>query len=576
MEEKSLGDRPWYGDWPRGVPKMIDLPGYGLAEMLRETARKHPDDKAVVFLDSVMTYRRLDERVDRLATAFHRLGLRKGDVVAMMLPNSHQFVVVFFACQRLGITVTAINPTYKPMEIRHQLRDSGAKAFVVLDAVYETAGKGLDGTDVKHVIGTNIVDLCGFSFLKVLVGKLLKKIPQGAMPPTALRLTDLLATEPSPPKVDVDAVNDLAVLQYTGGTTGTPKGAMLTAQNLVSNALSGKFWIGSDFPREAGWVGVLPLFHVFAMTCVMNISVATGGFMLLFPRPPDDFHDWARTLQKWGRGTKLCMPGVAVLFNKINNTPGLEPYDLSSLTRCLSGAGPLPREVQVTFEKKFGALVVEGYGLSESSPVAHANPFVLPEGRERVMGSIGLPFPNTDVRIVDLETGEKVLGLGEDQIGEICVKGPQVMKGYFNKPEESAKALRDGWLHTGDVGYMDARGWTFIKDRARDLVKHKGYSVFPKEVEDYLFSHPDILEAAVIGVPDPKVGEALKAFVVLKEHAVGKTSETQIIEWCRENMTHYKVPSVVAFRDTLPKTLVGKVLRRVLREEEMAKRGAKG
>ncbi len=572
MDNNSLGDRPWYGDWPQGVPQMIDLPDYGLSEMLRRTARAYPDDKAIVFLDTVMTYRRLDELVDRVAAAFHALGLRKGDVVAMMLPNSHQFVVAFYACQRLGITATAINPTYKPMEIRHQLRDSGAKALVVLDAVYEAVGKALEGTAVQHVIGTNIVDLCGFSFFKVFLGKKLKKIPQGKMPPTALRLTDLLAADPTPPAVEVDPVEDVAVLQYTGGTTGTPKGAMLTAQNLVSNSISGKFWIGSDFPRDAGWVGVLPLFHVFAMTCVMNIAVATGGFMLLFPRPPEDFHEWARTLEKWGKGTRLCMPGVAVLFNKINNTPGLEKYDLSPLTRCLSGAGPLPREVQVTFEKKFGALVVEGYGLSESSPVAHANPFVLPEGRERVMGSIGLPFPNTDVRIVDLETGQKVLGIGEDQVGEICVKGPQVMKGYLNRPEETAKALRDGWLHTGDVGYIDERGWTFIKDRARDLVKHKGYSVFPKEVEDHLYSHPDILEAAVVGIPDPDVGEALKAFVVLKEGAAGRVTGQMIIDWCRENMARYKVPSAVEFRDTLPKTLVGKVLRRVLRDEETAKR----
>ena len=571
MAEQSLGERPWYGDWPVGVPKMIDFPKIGLGELLRQTAKRYPDDKAIVFLESVLTYGRLDDLVDRFATSLHRLGLVKGDVVALMLPNSHQFVVAFYACQRLGLTVTAINPTYKPMEIKHQLNDSGAKVFIVLDAVYEAAGKVLAETKVKHVIGTNIVDLCGFSGLKVLLGKLLKKIPTGTLPPNALRFADLVKVAPSVPKVEVDPAEDLAVLQYTGGTTGTPKGAMLTALNLVSNSLSGQAWIGSDFPREGGWVGVLPLFHVFAMTCVMNIAVATGGFMLLFPRPPENLHDLTKALEKWGRGTQLCMAGVAVLFNKINNTPGLEQYDLKPLTRCLSGAGPLPREVQLTFEKKFGALVVEGYGLSESSPVASANPFKLPEGKERVLGSIGLPFPNTDFRIMDLETGTKVLGFGDDQVGEICVKGPQVMKGYFNRPEESARALRDGWLYTGDVGCMNERGWTFIKDRARDLVKHKGYSVFPKEVEDYLYSHPDVLEAAVIGVPSAGAGEDLKAFVVLKPHAVGSATADSIIGWCKENMAHYKVPSKVEFRDELPKTMVGKVLRRVLREEELAK-----
>jgi long-chain acyl-CoA synthetase len=306
----------------------------------------------------------------------------------------------------------------------------------------------------------------------------------------------------------------------------------------------------------------------------MNIAVATGGFQLLFPRPPESMHEWAAQIEKWGKGTQLVMAGVNVLFNKINNTPGLEKYDLSPLTHCLSGAGPLAREVQETFERKFGALVVEGYGLSESSPVTHANPFHLPEGKERVMGSIGLPFPNTDVKIMDLETGEKEMPLGKEGVGELCVKGPQVMKGYHNQPEETARTLRDGWLYTGDIAYMDQRGWTFIMDRAKDMVKHKGYSVFPKEVEDYMFSHPDILEVAVIGLPHPKVGEILKAFVVLQPDSRGKVSEEDIVAWCKENMTHYKVPSLVEFREELPKTMVGKVLRRVLKEEEMTK--AKG
>ena len=307
------------------------------------------------------------------------------------------------------------------------------------------------------------------------------------------------------------------------------------------------------------------------MTCCMNMAVATGGYQLLFPRPPAEMKEWAAQIEKWGKGTSMVMAGVAVLFNKINNTEGLDQFDLSPLKKCLSGAGPLPRDVQLTFEKKIGSLVVEGYGLSESSPVVTANPFELPEGSERVWGSIGLPFPNTDAKIMDLETGDTQLGYGEDQVGELCVKGPQVMKGYYNRPEESARALRDGWLYTGDVAYMNDRGWIFIMDRARDLVKHKGYSVFPKEVEDYMFSHPKILEVAVVGLPDPAVGEKLKAFVVLKDDFKGQVEEQEIIAWCKENMTHYKVPATVEFRDELPKTMVGKVLRRVLKEEELSK-----
>jgi long-chain acyl-CoA synthetase len=568
---QDLGSRPWYNDWPEGVPKMIDIPDIGLGDLLRDTAKQYPDNKAIIFLDSVMSYRELDDYVDRLATALDQLGLKKGDVVAMMLPNSPQFVITFYACQRIGVTTTAINPTYKPLEIKHQLNDSGAKAFVVLDSVYEAAGKVLDQTKVKHLIGTNIVDLVKLSPIKKFLGKLLKKIPTGEMPSSALKFTDLLKTAPNLPKVSINPAEDVAVLQYTGGTTGTPKGGMLTARNLVANALMGKAWIGGNFPSDGGYVGVLPLFHVFAMTCVMNIAVANGCFQLLFPKPPDSMLEWAAQVEKWGKGTQLIMPGVAVLFNKINNTPGIEKFDLKPLVKCLSGAGPLPREVQLTFEKKIGSLVVEGYGLTESSPVTHANPFVLKPGVERVMGSIGLPFPNTDVKIMDLETGNQQMPYGPEGVGELCVKGPQVMKGYYNRPEESARTLRDGWLYTGDIAYMDERGWTFIMDRAKDLVKFKGFSVFPKEVEDYMFSHPDILEVAVVGLPHPKVGEILKAFVVLKPDSKGKVDEQAIIEWCKENMTHYKVPSVVEFRAELPKTMVGKVLRRVLKEEELSK-----
>jgi len=568
---QDLGDRPWYGDWPQGVPKTIDFPQVSLSDLLRETTAKYPNEKAIVFLDTVMTYRELDEAVDRFATALANLGLKKGDVLAMILPNSFQFVITFYACQRLGMAATAINPTYKALEIKHQLNDSGAKALVVLDSVYAEAGRVLDQTGIKHLIGTNVVDQVKLSGLKKWLGKKLGKIPTGQLPANALKFTDLMNTTPNPPAVEVDPLNDIAALQYTGGTTGTPKGAMLTSYNLVTNAISGKAWIGDDLPASTGWVGVLPLFHVFAMTCCMNIAIATGGFMLLFPKPPDSMLEWAAEIQKWGKGTQMCMAGVAVLFNKINNTEGLEKYDLSSLSVCLSGAGPLPRDVQLKFEEKTGARVVEGYGLSESSPVVTANPIVDPPGKERVMGSIGLLFPNTDAKIMDIETGETQLGYGPEEVGELCVKGPQVMKGYLNRPEETERTLRDGWLYTGDIAYMNDRGWIFIMDRAKDLVKHKGFSVFPKEVEDYMFSHPDILEVAVIGLPHPKVGEILKAFVVLQPDKVGQVSEEDIIAWCSENMTHYKVPSIVEFREELPKTMVGKVLRRVLKEEEQSK-----
>lgn len=554
---QDLGSRPWYNDWPEGVPKMIDIPDIGLGDLLRDTAKQYPDNKAIIFLDSVMSYRELDDYVDRLATAFDQMGIKKGDVVAMMLPNSPQFVITFYACQRIGVTTTAINPTYKPLEIKHQLNDSGAKAFVVLDSVYEAAGKVLDQTKVKHLIGTNIVDLVKLSPIKKFLGKLLKKIPTGQMPANALKFTDLLKTAPNPPKVTINPAEDVAVLQYTGGTTGTPKGGMLTARNLVSNALMGKAWIGGKFPSDGGYVGVLPLFHVFAMTCVMNIAVANGCFQLLFPKPPDSMLDWAAQVEKWGKGTQLIMPGVAVLFNKINNTPGIEKFDLSPLVKCLSGAGPLPREVQLTFEKKIGALVVEGYGLTESSPVTHANPFVLRPGVERVMGSIGLPFPNTDVKIMDLETGTQQMPYGPEGVGELCVKGPQVMKGYFNRPEESARTLRDGWLYTGDIGYFDEDEYLFIVDRKKEMILVGGFNVYPREVDELLMKHPAIHEAATVGVPDSFSGEAVKAYVALKPGAA--LTREALEAYCEANLVKYKRPKHIEFLAALPKTSVGKL-----------------
>lgn len=565
----DLSDRPWYSDWPVGVPRMLDIPEMSLGDMLRDTAVRLPDYKVIVFLDTIITYRELDDYVDRFATSLARLGLKKGDVAAIMLPNSHQFVIAYYACMRLGVVVTAVNPIYKPAEVKHQLVDSGAKVLVVLDAVYEAPGKILNGTAVEHIIGTNIVDLCGFSAFKRFIGKRLGKIPSGKMPQKALRFLDLLNTDVDLPHVRIDPVEDLAVLQYTGGTTGTPKGAMLTHYNLVANTEQGKAWVGRS-GDGVGWVGVLPLFHIYAMTCVMNAATSSGGFMLLFPRPPADMNEWAAQVEKWGSGTDMAMPGVTILFNMINNTGGIENYDLSPLKRCLSGAGPLPPDVQLEFEKRTGAMIVEGYGLSETSPVATANPFIVDPGKERVMGSIGIPFPNTDLKIVDPETGER-MGFGPDQTGEICIKGPQVMKGYFNKPEETEAALRDGWFYTGDIAYMNERGWTFIMDRARDLIKYRGYSVFPREVEDYMFNHPDIQDVVVIGVPHREYGESVKAFVVLKPGAEKRVSPDDIMEWCRENMVHYKTPREVEFRTELPRTMVGKVLRRVLREEELGK-----
>ena len=584
MAKESLGNRIWYKNWPPQVPKCLDYPDCTLAEFLKQSAAKHGSQAAIYFLDEEVTYDQLWDMVQRLATALADLGLKKGDVCALMLPNSIQFVASFYACQLLGVTVTAINPTYKALEIQHQLKDSEAKVLIVLDAVASEVREGIEGTQVKTVIGTNVVDLCGFSPLKVLLGKLLKKIPTGELPAGALQLKKLLKTKPNPPKVDADP-SDVAVLQYTGGTTGLPKGAMLTHRNVVANACMCDAWLWKK-DRVMGIVGVLPLFHSFAMTTVMNTSIRIGGFQLLFPRPPADMAELCAAIQKYSAKGGLIMPGVAVLFNKINTHPKVKEFDLSGLKMAVSGAGPLPLEVQNRFEELTGSVIVEGYGLSEATPVTHGNPVY---GR-RKLGTIGLPFPDTDMKIMDKETGARELsplpfavadtgGLTKEQseqaeayTGELVIKGPQVMKGYLNRPDVTQSTIRDGWLYTGDIACIDADGYTIIRDRAKDMIKFKGYAIFPAEVEDLLHRHPQIQGVAVIGVPDEKVGEAVKAFVVLDPARRGKVTAEEIQEWAKDKMSPYKIPSVIEFRDELPTTLVGKVLRRVLKEEEAAKR----
>ena len=584
MNEKSLGDRLWYKHWPPQVPKCLDYPDCTLAEFLRDAASKHAAKPAIFFLDAEISYHQLWDLVQRLATAFADFGYKKGDTIALMLPNSIQFVVAYYACQLLGITVTSINPTYKAFEVQHQLKDSEARALVILDALFEQVRQGIEGTGVEKIIGTNIVDLCGFSGIKIFIGKLLKKIPTGPMPADALKFNDLLKVDPSPPDVAVDP-GDVAVLLYTGGTTGLPKGAMLTHRNVVSNAVMCSAWLWKK-KEDMGLVGVLPLFHAFAMTTVMNTAIHSGGFQLLFPRPPEDMTDLFAAIEKYAARGDLIMPGVAVLFNKINNHPKVGEFDLSGLVMAVSGAGPLPLEVQDRFEALTGSVIMEGYGLSEATPVVNGNPIA----DFRKQGTIGLPFPDTDIKIMDKETGTRELpplpfavaksgGLTEEQAedadaytGELVVKGPQVMRGYKNRPEETANALRDGWLYTGDIACMDADGFTLIRDRAKDMIKFKGYPIFPAEVEDLLHKHPDIQGAAVIGIPNEKVGEVVKAYIVIDPARQDQVTAEDIQKWAEDKISAHKIPSLIEFREELPTTLVGKVLRRVLREEEAAKR----
>jgi long-chain acyl-CoA synthetase len=583
MTNISSTEKIWYRHWPLEVAKNLDYPESTLAEVFEESAKKHSGETAIIFLDTKMSYGDLWDKVKRMAKGMSDLGLKKGDVCALILPNSYQFVISFYACQLLGVIVTAINPTYKSLEVRHQLKDSDARAVIVLDYIFKEVSGGIQNTGVKAIIGTNIVDICGFSKIKTFLGKFLKKRPKGKLPPDAIKFTDLLESAPTPPSVTMSP-DDVAVLQYTGGTTGLPKGAMLTHKNLVANAAQCDAWLWKR-EKTTGLVGILPLFHAFAMTVVMNLSIRLGGFQLLFPKAPADMTELFEAVEKYSHDVGLIMPGVAILFNKINNHPKVGKYDLSKMKMSVSGAGPLPIEVQNRFEEITKSIIVEGYGLSEASPVTHANPI----HGNRKLGTIGLPFPDTEIKIMDRETGTKELpnlpfpvatagGLTKEQLeeidkytGELVVKGPQVMKGYLNKPEETSNALRDGWLYTGDIACIDSEGYTVIRDRVKDMIKGKGYAIFPAEVESFLHKHPAIQNVAVIGVPDKDRGEAVKAFIVLQPEKKGKTTAEDIQKWAKDKMARYKIPSQIEFRDDLPTTMVGKVLRRVLKEEERKK-----
>jgi len=559
-------DRPWFkkeSGWPDEVPKNIDFPKKSLGDMLKESVQKYPDHKAIWFLGEFMTYRQLLDYVLSLATALNKLGLKKGDVVAFLLPNSFQYVICYYACQMLGITSTGVNPTYKPAEVQHQLNATGAKALVSLDALYKpTVEPIISNTKIQTVIITNIAD--HLPWLKRTLGKALKKIPVAEAPKDALIYRNLLETPANVPEVKINPEQDIATFIMTGGTTGVPKAAMLTHFNLVSNVLQSAAWL---YKIKAGscTVGVLPLFHSFAMTCVMNISLNVGAWMMLFPRPPET-EELVRTIAEIAPDGSTLYPGAEILFKRLAEFPDLEKYKVSGkFSLCVSGAGPLHRPVQEAFERRTGGRLTEGYGLTESSPVVSAGPF----WGKRKIGSIGLPFPGTDWKILESD-GTRELKFGE--MGEICVHGPQVMKGYLNQPEETAEVLADIdgkiWLRTGDIGYMDEDGWIFIRDRKKQLIKYKGYSIFPKEIEELVGQHPAVSEVAAAGIPDPETGEVIKVWVVLRPEYQNKITEQELINWAKENMTHYKVPRMVEFRKDLPKSMVGKVMRRELQEAD--------
>jgi long-chain acyl-CoA synthetase len=518
-------------------------------------------------MGKVITYQELNESVDHFAAALARLGVRKGDRIAIYLPNMPEFMISFYAASKIGAINTAVSPLYRERELEHQINDSGAETLVYLDMLHPVVEKIRDKTKLKNLIAATIGEYLPTS--KRIIGGLIGKVPRRKIPQEAgvHKFKPLLESVlPDPPDVQIDPKEDLVVLQYTGGTTGTPKGAMLTHYNLVTNAIASAYWFyGNDAPTRIAqdvFLTAIPLFHIYGMTTAMNAPIYVAGTMVLLPRPEPV--EILKAIQNQ-RVTVYC--GVPTLYSILIDHPDTPKYNLKSVRFCISGSAPLPPEVQKQFTQLTGGMIVEGYGLTECSPVTHSNPFD-PTLKTVKIGSIGLPWPDTDAKIVDTQIGTKEMPTGQD--GELIIKGPQVMKGYWNLPDETREVLRDGWLHTGDIAKMDQDGYFYITDRKKDLIKYKGHSVYPREIEDILYEHPAVKLCAVVGKPDRTAGELPKAFIVLKEGATA--TEDEIKKFVNAKVAAYEAIREVEFRNELPMTPVGKVLRRALRQEEQEKK----
>lgn len=563
---------PWVPHYDSGVPAEVIIPDATLQTMLTETAQQCGDRDATIFYGKRMTYLELEMASNRFAHALMNMGIQHNDRVAICLPNSPQFPIAFFGVLKAGAVVVPTNPLYTPHEMRHQMCDSGAVAIIILDTLYPALHEVRKDTPVKHVILTGVSDFLPFPLSMLYpVRQKLEQRGKPSVPASEIRsdttivqMRDLLATPARrsqhvalidlPPPAQA---HDIALLQYTGGTTGVAKGAMLTHRNLLANAIQCAAW--NNFPRYEHHVSlaVAPFFHVYGLTVGMLMCVYEGATMVILPRfiPKDVLH----AIEQYRPD---LFPGIPTMYTAISREIEKRGKgDVSSIKVCLSGAAPLLHEVQERFEKLSGARVVEGYGLTEASPVTHANPLF----GDRRTGTIGVPFPSTDARIIDPATGNE---LPHGEPGELIIQGPQVMLGYWNRPDETAKILQNGWLRTGDIATMNDDGYFTIVDRAKDMIIAGGYNIYPREVEEVLACHPAVQECVVVGVPDPYRGETVRAYVVLKDgqHATAE----EIIAYCKKELAVYKVPKQVTFRAELPKSLIGKILRRVLRDEAIA------
>ncbi len=577
--------KPWESPkWPEDVPHEITGYEKPLYSILDDTAREFPKAIYTLFADASRTFSQVRDTADRLANFLASRGIKKGDKAAIFLPNLPHYPEIFFGILKAGGVCVTCNPLYKASELNYQLKDSGARAVFVMDhpEFYPTAVEAIKGSDVETVVICNVKSY--LPWLKGTLGSLLGKIPKADRhEPGHIMYDDAVkSARAEPPQFEVDPVKDPANVLYTGGTTGVPKGACLSHANLVSNVMSVQEWVWMEAepgkPKvrmtrggEHTYLGVLPWYHSFGLTLAMLWSCYNGSRLVCIPDPKAGNPPFTEVLKAVEKYKVTTMAAVPTIYSAFVNHPLLDRFDLSSMIGCGSGAAPLPLEVVRQFENKTGCVIFEGYGMTETSPIISLNPTNL---EQRKVGSVGLTFLNTEIKIVDLETGLQELPDGED--GEIAASGPQIMLGYWNKPEADEAMFReiDGkrYLLTGDIGHFDEEAFLVITDRKKDLILVGGFNAYPKEIEEVLFTHPKVALAAVVGVPDERTGESVKAFIQLKPGV--EATEEEILAFCKENMAGYKRPRAIEFRSELPTSVVGKVLRRVLRDEERAKHKA--
>lgn len=557
MSEKQL---PWLAHYDPEVPPRLDYPGSPLAVLVEEKAVRQPERAALLFMGRKITYGELARLIASFAGSLARFGLKAGDRAALLLPNCPQFAIAYYAVQRLGATVIPVNPLSTERELEYIFRDAGVKAAVVLDLFAARAGEvrrrlSERGAPAPELIYTSIADFLPGTL--ALLYRFRQKLPEEARQAAGQgrKFMEMLGDAPGGPPEQVDLHRDPAVIIYTAGTTGNPKGVMLSGHALVVNALSGVYWVGLNAGDRL--LAVLPVFHGFGMSVCLNAVLLGGGTSVLLPRyNPEEV---LKTIQRYKIN---IFAGVPTMYIGMLNHPNFSRYDLTSLRGCFVGAAPLPPEIKSRFEKLTGGRLMEGYGLTEAVTAKCANPYL---GTNKT-GSIGIPFSDTVMKIVDLETGLRDMPPGE--AGELIIQSPDLMLGYHNLPEETSRALRDGWLYTGDIARMDEEGYFYLVERKKDLIITGGFNVYPREVEDVIYSHPAVREACVVGVPDDYRGEAVIAYVVTRDGATATPEE--IIDFCRERLVPYKAPRRVEFRDELPKSAIGKILRRRLREEVAA------